>query len=180
MENEINRIWKPIKGFEGIYELRDDGLIYIYQRKGTKGGYTYGYKSNLHYGITMSKEGEEIQKRVHILVYETFVGTIPKGYVVHHKNNNGYDNRVENLCLMLRSEHQKLHGKNNTKRMIGLAVSQRKSVIQYTIDGEYINEYESTAEASRQTGINQGSISNSCLGRCKTAGGFKWKYKEVA
>ena len=36
--------------------------------------------------------------------------------------------------------------------------------------------YSSAHEASRQTGINQGNISNCCNGRHKTAGGFHWEF----
>jgi hypothetical protein len=36
-------------------------------------------------------------KQLHILVWETFVGKIPKGMMVHHKNHDKRDARVSNL-----------------------------------------------------------------------------------
>ena len=38
-------------------------------------------------------------------------GEIPKGMDIHHKNLNKLDNRIENLQMMTKSEHQKLHRK---------------------------------------------------------------------
>lgn len=51
-----------------------------------------------------------------------------------------------------------------------------KRVAQYTVDGEFVNEYPSTREASRILQINQSSIANCCRGKYKTSCGFKWKY----
>lgn len=36
--------------------------------------------------------------------------------------------------------------------------------------------FHSTAEAARSTGTWQGAIVNNCVGRCKSAGGYKWSY----
>lgn len=51
-----------------------------------------------------------------------------------------------------------------------------KIVLQFTKDGQFIAEYPSIAEASRQTGISQSHICSCCGGKQKTAGGFIWKY----
>lgn len=58
----------------------------------------------------------------------------------------------------------------------------QKVVLQYAIDGQLISEYKSETEASRQTGISQSQIDGCCKGKYgyKTAGGYVWKYKEVA
>ena len=49
----------------------------------------------------------------HKLVWYTHNGDIPDGYCVHHKNGNKKDNKIDNLVLMLISDHSKLHFKNN-------------------------------------------------------------------
>lgn len=59
-----------------------------------------------------------------------------------------------------------------------LNVNYKQKVVQYSKEGVLLNEYESAAEASRQTNINSGTIRNVCQGKRKTAGGYIWKYKE--
>lgn len=57
----------------------------------------------------------------------------------------------------------------------------KKRVIQFSLDLEFIKEYEGVRQASRETGINNSSISRCCnCKRLKTAGDYIWKYKEVA
>jgi len=50
------------------------------------------------------------------------------------------------------------------------------TVIQLSLNGEYIQEFISSAEAERQLKIY--NISNCCRNKQKTAGNFKWMYKE--
>ena len=51
-----------------------------------------------------------------------------------------------------------------------------KGVLQFSMDGEFITEFPSIAEAARKKGLNRGNISNCCNGRDKSAGGFIWKF----
>lgn len=48
-------------------------------------------------------------------------------------------------------------------------------IIQMDLDNNVIKEWNSMFEASQYLGINAGTISNVCLGKCKTGGGYKWK-----
>lgn len=54
-------------------------------------------------------------------------------------------------------------------------------VCQYTKDGQFIAEYSTINEASKQTGATRSGIKNVCehKPRYNTAGGFIWRYKEV-
>ena len=46
----------------------------------------------------------------HVLIMECFIGRwIKDDEVVHHKNRNRQDNRIENLQLLTKSEHARLH-----------------------------------------------------------------------
>ena len=51
-----------------------------------------------------------------------------------------------------------------------------KKVLQFTKSGEFIKEWPSTREASRQLGIAQSSICGNCSENRKSAGGYVWRY----
>jgi hypothetical protein len=46
--------------------------------------------------------------------------------------------------------------------------------------GEFIQEYKSVSIAATENNILQSSISNVLTGRAKTAGGYKWEYKQAS
>ena len=45
----------------------------------------------------------------HRWVWERVNGPIPVGYEIHHRNGDGWDNRIGNLELMGVSEHRSMH-----------------------------------------------------------------------
>ena len=52
-----------------------------------------------------------------------------------------------------------------------------KIVVQYSLDGETINEFRSAKEAAEYVNCSRGNIEASCRGTNKKAKGFIWKYK---
>lgn len=52
-------------------------------------------------------------------------------------------------------------------------------VSQYSMDYKFIKEWNSATEAAKELGIANQSISSCCLGKRKSAGGFKWKYSII-
>ena len=48
-------------------------------------------------------------KYAHRVVYEQHHGSIPDGYVIHHKDENPRNNDISNLEAMSRDEHQRHH-----------------------------------------------------------------------
>ena len=70
------------------------------------------------------------------------------------------------------------HLSEETKRKISENIPS-KQVLPFSKSGEFIAEYPSIMEASRQTGCYQQHICKCCKGKRKSAGGFIWKYKEI-
>lgn len=173
-------IWKDIKGYEGIYELRNDGLLHSFPRNTTNGGYTYGYyDADGYFVYDLSINGKRKKRRINKLVYETFVGEIPEGYDIHHKNRIKTDNRIENLELIHKSVHAKRHIEEHKEKTLKAIIEKNsKPIYQYTLNGELVAEYESLAEAERQTGIKNTNISSCCKNKRNKAGGYVWRYKE--
>ena len=108
--------WKTIQDYP-LYQISDEGHC----RRVTKDGYRYLKplcdKDNYHRYHLYNRAGKK-PRRAHRLVYEAFVGNIPEGYVVNHKDFNRTNNRVDNLEIMTQPENNKHsfdHGRYDEK-----------------------------------------------------------------
>jgi hypothetical protein len=56
----------------------------------------------------------------------------------------------------------------------------KKPVLQFDLDGNFIQEFDCAANAAKYLGSSTGgNITNCCKGRCKSTLGYKWKYKNI-
>jgi predicted transcriptional regulator/ribosomal protein L37AE/L43A len=55
-------------------------------------------------------------------------------------------------------------------------MNRHREVVQLSLEGKYIDSFNSLTQAEKKTGAN--NISNACSGRSNSSGGYKWMYKE--
>lgn len=123
-------IWKDVAGYEGLYQVSDTGLVRS-RKKILK-----QWKRSKYLLVDLWKNGVRDVRSVHVLIYETFNNPVPKGYVVHHKDEDKFNNCLSNLECMTIDEHNKLHctghvpwnkGVPTSKETIAKIVAKRKS-----------------------------------------------------
>ena len=164
-------IWKDIEGYEGLYQVSNMGRVRSVERTVRNGkGYRiipekilkpydngHGYLQ-----VKLHKDGNKKQPLVHVLVATAFLGNADNLPEVNHKDENKYNNCIENL--------------EYCSRQYNMEYSLAKAIIGIDKVSGLIVEFPSAYEASRQTGITRSHICECCNGKAKSAGGFYWFY----
>lgn len=103
----IKEIWRPIKGYENLYEISNHGRIKGVDRyvKGRYGNLRFQkghirkatYNNRGYQAIPLCKDGKYKTFLVHRLVAETFIPNPDNLPEVNHKDENKENNYVDNL-----------------------------------------------------------------------------------
>lgn len=98
----MTEIWKPIAGYEGLYEVSNLGNIKSLRRNKImkQGVHSFGYRY-----VILSKNNESKNLLVHRLVAEAFISKIEGKTDVNHIDGNKYNNSVDNLEWVSKSEN---------------------------------------------------------------------------
>lgn len=208
-ERQIAEIWRDIKGYEGLYQVSNLGRVKSLERyapHNMKTGKQHLQEKILtpvklkcnkgtgyYYQVTLRSGTSGKRMSVHRLVAMTFPDLVDwtedaKGkpfdeLQVNHKDEfDKTNNCVSNLewCTCKYNNNYGTHNERQKDKMINCK-SLSKPVLQYTKDGQFVAEYPSVREASRQTGVSTTSICFCCKGSKKYshAGGYVWFYKEI-
>lgn len=167
--------FRPVVGYEGLYEVSDTGIV-----RGVKSGKVlkYAYTYNGYPRVSLYRDAKKKTVMVHRLVAIAFLGLPPsEQYQINHKDGDKTNNNVSNLEWCTQSDnirHSYAIGirEYNKKRLIE---TNRKAVIQKTLNGVPIKEWYSMSEAARALNLDVSNICNCCKGLIKSTGGFKWE-----
>lgn len=95
--------WRDVPGYEGEYQISSTGRMWSYPRERTSRGILKPVVNGRYLRVAL--RGTD-SFRVHELVCLAFYGPRPKGMVTRHLNDNGLDNRLENLRYGTESENR--------------------------------------------------------------------------
>lgn len=171
-------VWRPVKNFEGLYEVSNLGRIKSLGRTIQKfNGYSYvtvtyppkflkrtreeGYAQ-----VTLSRDGKTRKHMLHRVVAEAFIPNPDNKPEVNHDDGNKQNCCVSNLYWCTHKE--------NMQHAYSTGLRKTKKVKQYTKHGVYIKTWDSIKEAQEKLSV--WNISECCRGTRKTTGGFIWRY----
>lgn len=180
----VNEIWRPVKGYENLYEISNLGRVKSLPRLKTSGaaGRILTKERYLkpcinekgYYLVVLSKPNEKKRSfNIHRLIMESFIPNPNNLPAINHINGIKTDNSLENLewCTF---------GHNNRHAIAtGLNTGRGTKIKQICIQtGEVIKIFKSAKDAEKETGASRSVIS--CVANkkrsYKTAGGYRWEF----
>ena len=178
----MKEIWKDIKDYEGHYQVSNLSRVRSLDRYIKGKGHSLQFKKGRilkptkdRYGylqVTLCKNNIKKEYKVHRLVAEAFIDNPDNLPQVNHRDENKLNNNVDNL--------EWCSAKYNTNYGTGIerrAKSRQIPIIQYTLDGEFVREWDSAIQAEREGGFSNSHIISVCKGKRPHHKGYIWRYK---
>ena len=178
--------WRDVPGYEGLYQISIDtkkgkcrSLNYNRSGKVKELSNRPDRRGRINWVLFKDKKSHTKQAAKWIAL--TYPELVENDYFesaeIDHKDTDTLNNYPSNLHWVTRSGNQSNPLTKEHLRTSKINRSdQSKRVLQYTLDGKYVNDYPSASEAERQTGYTRSGISNTAAGRLTHYKGYKWKY----
>ena len=158
--------WKDVPGFEGLYQVSDQGRV-----RNVKRGKVLKPRTtpNGYQNVVIYRNGEPKALGVHRLVALAFIPNPGDKPEVNHRNGVKTDNHLTNLEWSTRSENQR-----HRYDVLGKRQTNGKPVL-CEETGETFATATAAAEALK---LNRSAVTMCCLGHRKTTNNLHFKFKE--
>ena len=183
----VKEIWKPIKGYEGLYEISNQGRVKSLQREVIRSN---GFKQivtekiitlisskittrhpNPMFHVELWKDNKRKTYFIHRLVAEHFIPNLEGKPQVNHIDGNRYNNTVENLEWVTGSENMIHAYKTGLTQPRG-----QKPIKRIDLKTNEVVLFKNVYDAARAIQAKPCAIRNALKGRCLTSNGYKWEY----
>ena len=191
-------IWKEIEGFDNykisnlgrVKNIKFDRLVKpLLDNKG-------------YIMVNLYKDGKMKRLSLHRLIAIAFIPNPDNKPCIDHINTDRSDNHIDNLRWVTQKENHNnpLSLMNHSKAAKGRTISEEqkknqsekmkgrykgnkwgsKKIIQLTLDGIFVREWDAIKDAAESFGVSSSAIWNCLNGKCqvKSIKGFKWEYKK--
>ena len=166
----MGEVWKPIKGYECLYEVSSFGRVRsIRQNKILKPRKT----PHNYLRVTLPATNGQRDAYIHRLVAEAFCERAEGCNVVNHKDFNTQNNCSTNIEWTTQKEnisYSRSHGHYGGRH-------KRIQVVGFISGKECL--FPSARAAAEATGLNHKTILNCCRGESKYLDEYKWRIAEV-
>jgi len=170
-----SEVWLPVVGWEDLYEVSNVGRVRSLDRteafvgrwgrpvSRAKRGRVLVSRPGRYPRVSLYREGRGVDRRIHTLVLEAFIGPRPAGFDGCHNNGDPQDNRVGNLRWDTRTGNMQDANRHGTFRVAGEDNPASKLTAD---DVRTIRESADTgASLANRLGVSQASVSNVRRGR---------------
>lgn len=146
-----NEIWKPIKGYGGVYLISNKGRVK--SLKWNKSRILNPCLDNHGYlTVNLSNNGLRKSHKVHVLIAEEFMGRVWCGWriVVDHIDNDKINNDISNLQIVTARENLS-KDRNGLSPYTGVSPvnsGRFKSIISVNGKNTYLGTFDTEIEAS--------------------------------
>jgi len=185
--------WKDIKGFEGIYQVSNYGIIRSLDRFDSRGRFRKGrimpmvINSDNYFSLKLCRDGNNKTIRVHCVVAKEFLKYPNDGFVyeVNHIDRNRQNNRVDNLEYLTHKENIRHSSKIGVYSQFGEKNSRAVKILmtdllkEINIEFKTINECCDYLKTELNTNTKETSIRDSirkcCINKRKYLNRYEFK-----
>lgn len=132
------------------------------------------YPNSKGYMLVRTNENKKTyHHQLHRVVLSTFCPLLDdSNYQVNHIDGDKSNNNLSNLewCTCKENIQHAIQNKliDNTKR-----------VSMYSLNGDFIKEFDSITDAEKETGVLGVNISACCKHKIRQSGGYQWRYEKL-